>query len=107
MTEYSIGVDEAGRGPVIGPLIVCAISIPSNDYNILREIGAIDSKALSKSRRESIYKLIHQEAIERSWGIGIIECEPFRIDHNNSVSNLNELEVTLFSEAIKNSNDND
>ena len=42
MTEYSIGVDEAGRGPVIGPLIVCAISIPSNDYNILREIGAID-----------------------------------------------------------------
>ena len=66
MSEYSIGVDEAGRGPVIGPLIVCAISIPSNDYNILREIGAIDSKALSKSRRESIYKLIHQEAIERS-----------------------------------------
>ena len=107
MTEYSIGVDEAGRGPVIGPLIVCAISIPSNDYNILREIGARDSKALSKSRRESIYKLIHQEAIERNWNVGIIECEPFRIDHNNSVSNLNELEVTLFSEAIKNSNDND
>ena len=107
MSEYSIGVDEAGRGPVIGPLIVCAISIPSSDYNILREIGARDSKALSKSRRESIYKLIYEEAIERNWNIGIIECEPFRIDHNNSVSNLNELEVTLFSEAIKNSNDDD
>ena len=107
MSEYSIGVDEAGRGPVIGPLIVCAISIPTNDYQILREIGARDSKTLSKSRREAIYKLIHEQAIERNWNIEIVECEPFRIDHNSSVSNLNELEVTLFSEAIKNSNDND
>ena len=102
MTEYSIGVDEAGRGPVIGPLIVCAISIPSNDYSILREIGARDSKALSKTKRESLYKLIHEEAIERSWNIEIVECESSRIDHNNIVSNLNELEVILFSEAIEN-----
>tara|TARA_B100001027_G_scaffold4146_1_gene2721 strand:- start:439 stop:1191 length:753 start_codon:yes stop_codon:yes gene_type:complete len=102
MSEYSIGVDEAGRGPVIGPLIVCAMSIPSNDYNILREIGARDSKALSKTKRESLYKLIDEEAIERGWNIEIVECEPFRIDHNNTVSNLNELEVTLFSEAIEN-----
>ena len=43
----------------------------------------------------------------RNWNIGVVECEPFRIDHNSSVSNLNELEVTLFSEAIKNSNGND
>lgn len=107
MSEYSIGVDEAGRGPVIGPLVVCAISIPSNDYHILREIGARDSKTLSKSKRDTIYKLIHEEASERNWNIGIVECEPFRIDHNSSVSNLNELEVTLFSEAIKNSNGND
>ncbi|MAU85026.1 MAG: ribonuclease HII [Euryarchaeota archaeon] len=106
MSEYSIGVDEAGRGPVIGPLIVCATSIPSNDYHILREIGAKDSKTLSKGKREKIYKIINEEAIERNWNIGIVECTPFRIDHNSSVSNLNELEATLFSEAIKNSNVN-
>ncbi len=106
MSEYSIGVDEAGRGPVIGPLIVCAISIPSSDCHVLEEIGARDSKTLSKSKRDKIYKFIREEAIERNWNIGIVECEPFRIDHNSSVSNLNDLEVTLFSEAIKNSNDN-
>mgnify|MGYP001334262877 FL=1 len=106
MSEYSIGVDEAGRGPVIGPLIVCAISIPSSDCHVLEEIGARDSKTLSKSKRDKIYKFIREEAIERNWNIGIVECEPSRIDHNSSVSNLNDLEVTLFSEAIKNSNDN-
>ncbi len=106
MSEYYIGVDEAGRGPVIGPLIVCAISIPSDDYHILRDIGARDSKTLSKTKRNTIYKLIREESIERNWNIGIVECEPSRIDHNSSNSNLNELEVILFSEAIKNSNDN-
>lgn len=107
MTEFSIGVDEAGRGPVIGPLIVCAISIPSSDYPTLKEIGPRDSKTLSKSKRDKIYKLIQDEAIERDWRIGVVECEPSRIDRNSSVSNLNALEVTLFSEAIKNSNDNE
>tara|TARA_Y100000768_G_scaffold373855_1_gene342959 strand:- start:499 stop:1251 length:753 start_codon:yes stop_codon:yes gene_type:complete len=107
MREYYIGVDEAGRGPVIGPLIVCAISIPSDDYHILGDIGARDSKTLSKNKRNTIYKLIHEEAIERDWSIGIVECEPSRIDHNSSNSNLNDLEVNLFSEAIKNSNDSD
>ena len=106
MRDYSIGVDEAGRGPVIGPLIVCAMSIPAEDYPILKEMGVRDSKILSKGKRESIYKLIIEQAVERNWGMGIIVCEPSRIDNNRSSSNLNELEVDLFSEAIINSIDN-
>ena len=50
MTRLVIGVDEAGRGPVIGPLVVCALCIPQSDYGTLREIGARDSKQLSSKR---------------------------------------------------------
>ena len=105
MRDYSIGVDEAGRGPVIGPLVVCAMSIPSEDYSILKVMGVRDSKVLSKSKRESICKLINEKTIELNWRMGIIVCEPSRIDNNRSFSNLNELEVDLFSEAIVNSID--
>ena len=41
-----IGVDEAGRGPVIGPLVVCAFASESNSY--LQNLGVKDSKFLSK-----------------------------------------------------------
>ena len=45
-----IGVDEAGRGPVIGPLVVCAFA--SISQSSLRELGVKDSKDLSPKKRE-------------------------------------------------------
>ena len=39
-----IGIDEAGRGPVIGPLVVCSVAIPKSDIGLLVEIGVKDSK---------------------------------------------------------------
>ena len=41
-----IGVDEAGRGPVIGPLVVCSVAIPSKDEKLLLDMGVKDSKYL-------------------------------------------------------------
>ena len=40
---YHIGVDEAGRGPMIGPLVVAAIAIPKNDLELLKENNITDS----------------------------------------------------------------
>ena len=51
MGAYLIGVDEAGRGPAIGPLVVCALSIPIGDRGILTEIGVDDSKNLTRLKR--------------------------------------------------------
>ena len=48
---YQLGVDEAGRGPAIGPLVVCALGMPSTDIEILSRIGAKDSKSLTKEKR--------------------------------------------------------
>ena len=101
MSEYAIGVDEAGRGPVIGPLVVCALSIPIDDYATLREMGVKDSKLLSKMRRAKIFEQIKGAVKERNWGLGIVVCEPSMIDYNSIESNLNMLEVELFTEAIR------
>ncbi|HLP79447.1 MAG TPA: ribonuclease HII [Acidobacteriota bacterium] len=48
------GIDEAGRGPVVGPLVVCGFCITPEDEKILRELGVNDSKKLSPAKREEI-----------------------------------------------------
>ena len=54
------GVDEAGRGPVIGPLVICAFAIEQEKEKELKKIGVKDSKLLSESQREGLFKkLIH------------------------------------------------
>lgn len=50
-----IGVDEAGRGCIIGPMVICAAAInPLNEYR-LKELGVKDSKRLSPSQRNALY----------------------------------------------------
>ena len=106
MTRQVIGVDEAGRGPVIGPLVVCALCVKESDCITLRDIGAKDSKRLSAKNREEIAVKIRKQAELRGWGIGIVICEPSRIDSNSLYSDLNRLEVELFAEAIEAASEN-
>lgn len=53
------GVDEAGRGPLAGPVVVCACILPP----FLRIDGINDSKKLSEKKREELYKIIIKEAL--------------------------------------------
>ncbi len=64
--ETIAGVDEAGRGPLAGPVVVAAV-ILSDDHGIE---GLRDSKKLTAKRRESLFDIISQKAI--SIGIGIV-----------------------------------
>ncbi|MBN8522697.1 MAG: ribonuclease HII [Rickettsiales bacterium] len=68
------GVDEAGRGPLAGPVVAAAVII---DQNNLIE-GVKDSKKLSKNKREELYVKITQNYV---WSIGIVE--PKEIDEIN------------------------
>lgn len=53
--SHTIGVDEAGRGPLAGPVAVGLVKIPAN-FNVRREFrGVADSKQLSEEAREEIY----------------------------------------------------
>ena len=54
------GMDEAGRGCVLGPMVVAAFSIPAAREEELRELGVGDSKKITKKKRESLNKSLRQ-----------------------------------------------
>ena len=60
------GIDEAGRGPLAGPVVVASVIMPENSMIE----GVNDSKKVSEKKREKLYDLILSEAI--SYGVGII-----------------------------------
>jgi len=74
------GLDEAGRGPLAGPVVAAAVVLPTR----CRLIGCDDSKQLSDSEREALYAMITERAI----GIGIGSATEAEIDR------LNILEAT-------------
>jgi ribonuclease HII len=75
------GVDEAGRGPLAGPVVAAAVVLPEG-FNLP---GLNDSKQLSAAERERLYPLIHQGAI--SVGVGVVS--PRQVD------DINILQATL------------
>ena len=62
------GVDEVGRGPLAGPVVVCCCVMPLNDEDIIQ--GVNDSKKVSEKNREILFDKIK----EKSRGMGIILC---------------------------------
>jgi ribonuclease HII len=52
------GIDEAGKGPVIGPLVVCGVMCDEETAELLKDMGVKDSKKLDRERREELYDTI-------------------------------------------------
>ena len=69
------GIDEAGRGPLAGPVVSAAIILPDNYY----PEGLNDSKQISARKREGLYRALTRDAV--AWGIGI--CDSQEIDRVN------------------------
>ena len=63
--EYICGIDEAGRGPLAGPVVVAAVIMPKDSMIE----GVNDSKKVSEKKREKLYDLIIDEAI--AYGLDI------------------------------------
>ncbi len=61
------GIDEAGRGPLAGPVVVAAVIMPQDSMIE----GVNDSKKVSERKREKLYEEITSSAI--AWGVGIID----------------------------------
>ena len=78
--KYICGIDEAGRGPLAGPVVVASVIMPKDSFIE----GVNDSKKVSEKKREKLYDLITEEAI--AWGVGIID--------QNEIDELNILNAT-------------
>ncbi len=94
--QFTCGVDEAGRGPVIGPLVV---SIVCASTEALENIGARDSKSLTKNSRERLDRLIR----ENSSFVLSKEITARELNDLMNRINLNEIEEKAYSELISKS----
>lgn len=90
--EYICGIDEAGRGPLAGPVVVAAAIMPKDSMIE----GVNDSKKVSEKKREALYEKITEEAI--AWGVGIID--------QKEIDRINILNATKegLTEAVKSLN---
>ena len=92
------GADEAGRGPVFGPMVLCGVLLDERMLEGLKTAGVRDSKLLTPKRRETLVELISQKAAKCE----IVELSPAEIDESRLVKkiNLNELEAMKFAQII-------
>lgn len=73
--EFICGIDEAGRGPLAGPVVAGAVILPKD----CRILYINDSKQLTEKKREELYEMIVEQAV--SYGVGY--ASPERIDEIN------------------------
>ena len=90
--EYIAGIDEAGRGPLAGPVVVGVVIMPKDSMIE----GVNDSKKVSEKKREKLYDEITSEAI--AWGVGIVDQN--EIDEIN-ILNATKKAVTMAISSLK------
>jgi len=95
-----LGIDEAGRGSVLGPLVVCGVALEEDRVKYLERLGLKDSKKISPKKR-----IVLARKIER-----IAECHPVKITARDIDTmrardiNLNEIEKIAINRIIGSSN---
>lgn len=92
------GIDDAGRGPVIGPMVIAGIVIDEKDLHKLKEFGVKDSKLLTPKQRELIYTKLIKEVKRYK----VVKIPPEEVDKYvfSETTNLNFLEADKMAEVI-------
>jgi len=95
--HLTLGIDDAGRGPVIGPMILAGCLVDEEIEKEFRKLGVKDSKKILPARREKLAEIIKQKAIT----FEITLTHPFEITEKNKLGvNLNTLEAMKSAEII-------
>jgi ribonuclease HII len=94
------GIDDAGRGPIIGPLVIAGVLIDEKDMHKLKNLGVKDSKVLSPKRREFLAVEIRKLAVKCHWEL----LSPAEIDKvvetGRRLHRLNRLEADTMARVI-------
>ena len=94
--EIVCGVDEAGAGPLAGPVYAAAVILPRD----LEIPGLDDSKKLTEKKREALYDVITGQA--EAWAVARVEAEEIDDEHIVSIENVeDEKFITVHHEMTK------
>jgi ribonuclease HII len=102
MFSIIAGIDEAGRGPVIGPLVICCAFCRREDEKLLKKLAAKDSKQLSPKQREETYGQLAKFCTFR-W----IEISAADLNKMMKEMSLNDIEAKAMAGLIKNIGEGD
>ncbi len=90
------GIDEAGRGPVIGPMVMACCCFDENGIEKLKELNVKDSKQITPKRREFLEEKIKEIALKYI----IKKISPVEIDETRKKISLNDIEAKEISEML-------
>lgn len=92
------GIDEAGRGALLGPLVIAGVSLEEGAASYLRSLGVRDSKKVSPEKRERLYP----EIVRMSKRIVLVEVPPAEIDRRiRAGCNLNLTETIKMAKVAR------
>lgn len=95
--QFVTGIDEAGRGAVLGPLVVAGVTIDTKSEKKLKTLGVKDSKKLTPKKREELFD--HIESIAKD--VYVLKVAPCRIDtYRGNGVNLDKIEAMKMAEII-------
>jgi len=96
---WLVGIDEAGRGPVIGPLVITIFACNESKVEDLRKKGVKDSKLLSSKKRIELAKILSEN---ESFYSETAVISAHEIDNYVDSTSLNNLEIVYFAKLVDN-----
>ncbi|XP_076235788.1 ribonuclease H2 subunit A [Calliopsis andreniformis] len=97
-----LGIDEAGRGPVLGPMVYGISYAPLSEKQLLKDIGCADSKSLTEQKRDAIFDQICEHEKKIGWAIDVISPNIISNSmYHRSKTSLNEVSMNSAIELAK------
>jgi len=92
------GVDEAGKGPVIGPMCVAGVLINEDKLHLIEELGVKDSKKVAPKKRKLLSGRIKEAA--DNWFV--LDVSAHQIDELRTIMTMNEVMVICHAKVLEN-----
>jgi len=95
------GIDEAGRGPVLGPMVICGVCFFESELKLLVDIGVKDSKKLSPKKRTDLAKIIKNKCKNYKTIVVTAQEIDAREKKRITLNRLEEIKMAEIIEALK------